>query len=254
MSGQWLTLTAPLEYMPSGVSNLVVTCEGEGISIDWLQFKNRQKYFTAVAPKAAAAQPDEQGFIRRWMLLDPMYHEVRSNIILTDTYLNEHLTKQLFKGQFDDNRIPRDGDKVVVKVTKPKDQVVTQTLKWHAMDSEHYNAKLFRCPAWSDDPYHSIFWGVTVIDCPEEMAGVRLAAGSNGASMWWLNGQQVLTLDGDRRMVQDDGISQRLTLKKGRNVLRFALVNGPGLSDMCVRFLDEKGKPVKNYKVTTSSK
>ena len=55
-------------------------------------------------------------------------------------------------------------------------------------------------------------------------------------------------------MVQDDGISQRLTLKKGRNVLRFALVNGPGLSDLCVRFLDEKGKPVTNYKVTTSSK
>ena len=64
----------------------------------------------------------------------------------------------------------------------------------------------------------------------------------------------MLTLDGDRRMVQDDGISQRLTLKKGRNVLRFALVNGPGLSDLCVRFLDEKGKPITNYKVTTSSK
>ena len=67
--------------------------------------------------------------------------------------------------------------------------------------------------------------------------------------MWWLNGDRALTLDGDRRMVEDDCVSQRLTLKKGRNVLRFALVNGPGLSDLCARFIDEKGNPVKNYSI-----
>jgi hypothetical protein len=67
--------------------------------------------------------------------------------------------------------------------------------------------------------------------------------------MWWLNGDRVLTLDGDRRMVEDDCVSQRLTLKKGRNILRFALVNGPGLSDLCARFIDEKGNPVKNYSI-----
>ena len=72
--------------------------------------------------------------------------------------------------------------------------------------------------------------------------------------MWWLNGDRVLTLESDRRMVEDDCVSQRLTLKKGRNVLRFALVNGPGLSDFCARFIDEKGNPVKNYSVTVSTK
>jgi hypothetical protein len=76
---------------------------------------------------------------------------------------------------------------------------------------------------------------------------VRLAAGSNGASCWWLNGEPVLTLDGDRRMVEDDGVSRRLTLHKGHNVLRFCLVNGPGLSDLCVRFIDEKGKPITHF-------
>jgi hypothetical protein len=50
-------------------------------------------------------------------------------------------------------------------------------------------------------------------------------------------------------MVEDDCVSQRLTLKKGRNILRFALVNGPGLSDLCARFIDEKGNPVKNYSI-----
>ena len=68
--------------------------------------------------------------------------------------------------------------------------------------------------------------------------------------MWWLNGQEVLLLSGDRRMVEDDCMSQRLTLKKGRNILRGAIINGPGMSDFCVRFLDEKGNPVTNYNVT----
>ena len=69
--------------------------------------------------------------------------------------------------------------------------------------------------------------------------------------MWWLNDEEVLLLSGDRRMVEDDGRSQRITLKKGRNVLRCALVNGPGLSDFCVRFLDENNQPVTNYTIKT---
>ena len=53
------------------------------------------------------------------------------------------------------------------------------------------------------------------------------------------------------RMVQDDGVSPRLRLRRGRNILRFALVNGPGLSDFCVRFIDEQGNPVTGYSVST---
>ena len=267
-SGQWLTLTAPIEYLPKGLTDLVVTSEGEPeMSIDWVQFKNRQKYFTFLEPltthHSPLTTPDANGFIRRWMLLEPINYDVRSNIILTDSYLEENLNKPYFKGQFDDKRLPRTGDKVTAVgtvSTGPADRRMAQgpatlkqtkqTLRWHAIDSESYNVKVFRFAELTGcQPYNSLFWGVTVIDCPEDMADVRLAAGSNGASMWWLNGERVLTLDGDRRMVEDDCVSQRLTLKKGRNVLRFALVNGPGLSDFCVRFIDEQGKPVTGYGV-----
>ena len=55
-------------------------------------------------------------------------------------------------------------------------------------------------------------------------------------------------------MVKDDAVSQRLTLKKGRNILRGAIINGPGMSDFCVRFIDEKGQPVTNYQVSVPSK
>ena len=239
MRNQWLTLTAPLEYTPKGTCDLCITCEGAGVDVDWLQFKNRPKYFSPAA--ASAGKPDERGFIRRWMLLEPIRQDIRSNVIFTNTWLREAFYKTWFKDQM--TILPKDGQKV--KAGK-------QTLAWHALDSELFNVKLFRfAERWGEQTYGSLFWGVTLIDCPEEMAGVRLAVGSNGASIWWLNGEEVLLLEGDRRMVEDDGMSARLTLKKGINVLRCAVINGPGLSDMCIRFVDEQGVPVTNFEVTT---
>jgi hypothetical protein len=51
-------------------------------------------------------------------------------------------------------------------------------------------------------------------------------------------------------MVMDDCVSKRLTLKKGRNIIRGAVINGPGLSDFCVRFIDENGEPIKNITIS----
>ncbi len=237
MSGQWLTLTAPLSHTPKGVADLVVTCEGSEVGIDWVQFKNRPKYFSPAGSEAA--RPDDRGFIRRWMLLEPIDKPNRSNTVFTDSYLREHFNTTYFKDQF--TMLPKDGQKV--KVGK-------QTLTWHALDSERFNVKLFRfADVMRKQVYGVLFWAVTVIDCPEEIRDVRLAVGSNSASMWWLNGEEALLLSGDRRMVEDDGMSPRLTLKKGRNVLRGAIINGPGMSDFCVRFLDEKGSPITNLTI-----
>ena len=239
MSKQWITLTAPLEYLPKGTTDLCITCEDKACSIDWVQFKNRPKYFSSVASGAGAIQPDKDGFVRRWMLLEPIKQDIRSNTIFTTSWLREVFAKKYFENQM--NILPTDGQKV---------KVGQQALKWHALDSENYNVKLFRfAEKWGQQTYGSLFWIVTYIDCPEEYQNVRLAAGSNGASMWWLNGEEVLLLEGDRRMVEDDGMSKRITLKKGRNILRSAVINGPGLSDFCVRFLDEKAQPITNFTI-----
>ena len=264
-SNQWLTQSAVLEYTPKGVTDLVVTVEGDaGISIDYVQFKNRPKYFSAVT--TPTAKPDNDGFIRRWMLLEPIDKPNRGNTVFTDSYLREHFNMQYFKGQ--QTIVPKNGQKVKVSFqreevpagfgrgfgqeepAKPKIVNVNQTLTWHALDSENMNVKLFRfAEKWGQQVYGVLFWAVTIIDCDEDIENVRLAVGSNSASMWWLNGEEALLLSGDRRMVKDDAMSPRLTLKKGRNILRGAIINGPGMSDFCVRFLDEKGKPVTNYKV-----
>ena len=267
MRNQWLTQTATLDYTPSGVTDLVITNEGgAAVSVDWVQFKNRPKYFSAVS--TPTAQPDNEGFIRRWMLLEPINKPNSGNTVFTDSYLREHFNREYFKGQ--QTILPKDGQKVTAVFkqeqapagfgrgmqqapAQPEVKTVKQTLTWHALDSENFNVKLFRfAEKWGEQVYGVLFWAVTVIDCEEDIENVRLAVGSNSASMWWLNGEETLLLSGDRRMVKDDAMSPRLTLKKGRNILRGAVINGPGMSDFCVRFLDEQGNPVKNYKVTVS--
>ncbi len=266
---QWLTQTAALDFVPSGVTDLVITNEGDGaLSVDYVRFKNRPKYFSAVT--TPTAQPDENGFIRRWLLLEPIDKPNSGNTVFTDTYLREHFYREYFKGQ--QTIVPKNGQKVTAVFKQeqapagfgrgaqqqpegPQVKTVKQTLTWRALDSENMNVKLFRfAEKWGEKVYGVLFWAVTIIDCPEEIKDVRLAVGSNSASMWWLNGEETLLLSGDRRMVKDDAVSQRLTLKKGRNILRGAIINGPGMSDFCVRFIDEKGNPVTNYSITTNSK
>ena len=111
--------------------------------------------------------------------------------------------------------------------------------------------KLFRFASnLKKQVYGVIFWAVTVIECAEDIENVRMAVGSNSASMWWLNGEETVILSGDRRMVKDDCLSRRVTLKKGKNIVRGAVINGPGMSDFCLRFVYENGEPVKDITIS----
>ena len=184
--------------------------------------------------------PDSEGFIQRWLLLEPIDKPNRSNTVFTDSYIREAFATEYFSNQF--TVLPKDGDKV--KVGKQK-------LAWHALDSKLFNVKLFRfASGLKKQVYGVLFWVVTVIECPEDMENIRMSVGSNSASMWWLNGEEAVILSGDRRMVKDDCLSRRLTLKKGKNIIRGAVINGPGMSDFCVRFLNENGTPVNNITIS----
>lgn len=184
--------------------------------------------------------PDSEGFIQRWLLLEPIDKPNRSNTVFTDSYIREAFATEYFPNQF--TVLPKDGDKV--KVGKQK-------LTWHALDSKLFNVKLFRfASGLKKQVYGVLFWAVTVIECPKDMENIRMSVGSNSASMWWLNGEEAVILSGDRRMVKDDCLSRRLTLKKGKNIIRGAIINGPGMSDFCVRFLNENGTPVNNITIS----
>lgn len=193
-------------------------------------------YFEPVTP--GPTKPDKDGFIRRWLLLEPIAKPNRTNTVFTGTYVRQALTKDYFPGQF--TRLPRAGDKVSVEGIP---------LRWHALDSTDFDVKLFNfAQSLGKIKYGVVFYAVTVVDSPRAMT-VRLAVGSNSASMWWVNGAETAVLFNDRRMVMDDVVSRQITLKKGRNILRGAIINGPGLSDFCVRFIDENGQGVTGLSV-----
>ena len=196
------------------------------------------QYFTPATTKTMT--PDSEGFIRRWLLLEPINKPNRSNTVFTDSYIREAFNTEYFPNQF--TVLPKDGDKVTVG---------EQELTWHALESTNFNVKLFRfATGLEKQEYGVLFWAVTIVNSPQEMKNVRMAVGSNSASMWWLNGEEAVILSGDRRMVMDDCVSTRLTLKKGKNIIRGAVINGPGMSDFCIRFLDENEKPVKDITIT----
>ena len=195
-------------------------------------------YFTPAT--TSKKTPDPEGFIQRWVLLEPINKPNRTNTVFIDSYIRKAFDTLYFPNQF--TVLPKNGEKV---------KVGEQELTWHALDSKNFNVKLFRFAYGLDKQvYGVLFWAVTVVNSPQEMKNVRMAVGSNSASMWWLNGKEALVLSGDRRMVMDDGVSTRLTLNKGKNIIRGAVINGPGMSDFCVRFLDEKGKPVKDLTIS----
>ena len=218
-------------------------------------------YFTLATSESAT--PDANGFIRRWMLLDPISLKNSSNRVFTDSYTRQAIMKEYFPGQF--TVVPQDGDKVKVEMeyqapvdlttrrpaAAPEEtKMVKANLYWHALDSDHFFVKLFRFATNLNLTRHgTIFWHVTCINCEEDM-NVRLAVGSNCGSMWFVNGEEVMFLATDRHMVVDDGVSKVITLHKGKNILRGCTINGIGMTEMCARFLDLEGKPVTNYTIT----
>jgi len=194
-------------------------------------------------PATAEKTPDANGYIQRWLLLESIRQSsLRSNQQLTDSFVQAAVKREYFPDQL--TVVPHDGDKVTVDGTE---------LTWHAVDTSKYNVSLYTFAYVLNKPtYNVLFWAVTVVNCPQEMKGVRLAVGSNAASVWWVNDKEVIDIYGDRHMLLDDGVSKRLTLRKGPNVVRCAVLNSPGVSDFCARFLDSEGKPLKGFTVSVN--
>ena len=194
-----------------------------------------------VPATAEPVTPDSEGFIRRWTILEPIAKSFSSNSMLTDNYLSETMAEEYFKDQY--TVIPVDGAKV--KYGK-------STLLWHALDSKKFFVNLLRfAEGFGKEYFQQMYWAVTVIECEEDIEDVRLSGGVNSGAVWYLNGEEVLRLTNDRDLIVDDCMSNRVTIKKGRNVLRGAVLNGQGMATFCLRFVDSKGQPVTGYTISS---
>src|SRR5581483_1246686 len=103
-------------------------------------------YFGVATPAPKA--PDADGFLQRWLLLEPINKPNRSNAGFVDSYVRENLTREYFPGQL--TAVPHDGEKVTAE---------GEELAWHALDSTGFNVKLFRFAAGlTKRTYSVIFW------------------------------------------------------------------------------------------------
>ena len=179
--------------------------------------------------------PNADGFIQRWLILEPITANGDTQNAVQAIVKTEHFPNEL-------TIMPKDGDKVTVN---------GQELTWHAVDTDEYNVNLYYFAAeCGTNCNNSLFWAIAVVNCPEEIKDARLAVGTNSASVWWVNGKEVVGIYGNRCTVVDDGVSKRITLKKGPNVIRGGIVNASGAADFCARFLDSGDKPLKGYTVS----
>src|SRR5512147_2204494 len=83
-------------------------------------------YFTPAT--SSPKTPDKDGFLQRWLLLEPINKPNRGNTVFTDSYVWSAFNTDYFPDQF--TVIPRNGDKV---------KVGDQELAWHALDSANWN-------------------------------------------------------------------------------------------------------------------
>ena len=190
-------------------------------------------------PRPFTPAIDGAGFVQRWFLLEP----IQVSGELTDSAVRAAVDKQYFPDQL--TVVPHDGETVTV---------AEEPLTWHAVDTTNYNVNLYHFAYVLNKPTSNVlFWAVTRVEVPQEMRNVRLAIGSNAASIWWLNGEEVIGIYDDRQTVIDDGVSKRVTLNKGLNTIRVAVINAGGATDFCARFLDGDGNPLKGIRVRLSS-
>lgn len=191
-------------------------------------------------PTAAPKAPNADGFLQRWLILEPH----RTNGQLTESAVRATVNTDDFRNHL--AALPRAGDTV-----KWGDAQLT----WHAVDTIAYNVNLYHFAYALNKPTSNVLFSIaTVVNVPREMTDVRLAIGSNAASIWWVNGQEVISIYNDRQTVIDDGVSKRLTLKQGANVIRAAISNAGGATDFCARFLDAQNRPIKGITVSLTER
>lgn len=188
----------------------------------------------ADAPKTF--KPDSEGFIQNWVILDP--------IAIKTTEHEEAVEKPVFVKEYFKDQMkaePKAGDKVTVE---------GKELVWRAASTTSFDLDLVQFAADHNKASDAVlFLGVAYVVAPEEVKDVKLSIGSDDSSMWWVNDKQVIAVYAGRGVGQDDDSSKPLTLKKGLNVVRFAVINGDGPGGFCARFVDSKERPVKDLTI-----
>ncbi|HEV2945785.1 MAG TPA: hypothetical protein VGX70_00320 [Gemmataceae bacterium] len=177
-----------------------------------------------------AFKPDDEGFIRNWLVLAPLPFGGAQDGA-------EALGKQQVP---DEAKLqPKEGDKVKVGDTE---------LAWkaHKADSHllDFNALLGK------ETEDSVAYAVCYLVTDKEMKDLTMKTGSDDQCKVYINGKEVFKNEEARPTEKDQDSTGNLTLKQGVNVIVFKVVNEKVDWSGCLRFTDKDGKPVTDLKVS----
>jgi hypothetical protein len=173
--------------------------------------------------------PDEEGYIRHWLVLAPIPLEGGQDGIAG-------LAKIGIK---DEGKIrPKEGEKAAAG---------SKDLTWRKYQAKesHVDFNDFLGKETND----SVAYAVCYLVAPQEMTGLQLKMGSDDQAKVYLNGKEVLKNETARPLTKDEDTAVNITLTKGTNVLVFKVVNEQIDFSGSIRFLDKDGNPVKNFKI-----
>jgi len=187
---------------------------------------------------------DENGYIRNWLVLAPIY--------FGSAYNAEEIEQDQIPGEA--NMTPAAGDKQKVRTVIPDvdlDTFTEKTLTWEPVATKDF-ALDFNEWLGLDGSQGAGGYAVTYLVAPDDMRELKLGIGSNDDGKIFLNGKRVWGLVAARSLEEDSDIVEHVTLKKGVNVLIFKVWNDANNWQGCVRLMDKDGNAVRNVEVRLS--
>jgi hypothetical protein len=180
--------------------------------------------------RAADAKPDDEGFIRDWLMLAPFS--------IAEGAAQDELEKKQIP---DEGSIkPKEGEKQKIE---GKEQA------WKAVKAKDYYLDLNQTLAGGNEDV--LGYLVAYVVCDKEMSDLTLWIGSNDQAKVYLNGKEVVKFVDTRVIEKDSDKAEKVTLNKGVNVIVFKVINEKNDWAACARFKDKDGKPVTAFTVKT---
>ena len=180
-----------------------------------------------IVSRAADYKPDDEGFIRNWLMFAPIKLEGSGA---------DEIDKQQLK---DEGKLqPKEGDKAKAGDTE---------LTWKAIKAADAFFDVNEILGAVTE--NSAGYFVAYINVPAEKTNVTLLMGSNDEGKVYLNGKEVVKFDGTRAFEKDTDKAENLTLKKGINTIVFKVINETNNWQGAIRFTTKDGTAIKDYKV-----
>ena len=182
---------------------------------------------------AQNGKPDAEGYIRDWLVLAPF-----------PTGDSSSGGDEIDKKQFATEAQPAAKDGAVQKVGDKELAWTKTAAKDFYIDFKELH------PAQSE---HVVAWAVAYVVAPAEMTGLTLKMNSNDQGKVYLNGKELVKFTDTRTLEKGaEDSAEKVTLKKGVNVLVLKVANEENNWQGSVRFVDAAGKPVTDFKVQTA--